>query len=129
METLLWKLFGYLLCAFCEYLTYKEWKQFSFYCLFCHLFGKNDRKCKYLTYKEWKHSQLRHYATGSPLLAIVSTLPIRNGNRPASPSAPLPRAIVSTLPIRNGNYSSGFSSAIGKSFLAVSTLPIRNGNY
>jgi len=82
-----------------EYLTYEEWKRYS--CSYYLLVLKPETS-EYLTYKEWKHlirNEVDEYV------------------------------YVSTLPIRNGNYSSGFSSAIGKSFLAVSTLPIRNGNY
>ena len=38
--------------------------------------------CKYLTYKEWKHTYVLQYVC---VLLNVSTLPIRNGNRTATP--------------------------------------------
>ena len=56
-----------------KYLTYKEWKHRTWILLLLFLWF-----CKYLTYKEWKlylPFQLAH------LHCLVSTLPIRNGNK------------------------------------------------
>ena len=129
--------------AFCEYLTYKEWKLSrmnpllspSLNCDVSTLpirngnYYRNDivdafLRCEYLTYKEWKLTWvINRYSCD---LDIVSTLPIRNGNilkrthkvacssnREYLTYKEWKRKVISRIPIAN---------------FCVSTLPIRNGN-